>query len=63
MDTAYDPTYVTFNDSDTGSAANWLAGQFSDSGDAFMSSYYSVSNLILGGVFTEAGDADLIPFE
>lgn len=57
VDTAYNTANVTFNDSDTDTAADWVGGKFSAGGADFTSSNYSGSNLILSGVFTETGDA------
>ena len=57
VSTAYNPANVTFNDSDTAAAADWVGGQFTAGGADFTSSNFGGSNLILGGAFTETGAA------
>ncbi len=52
--TAYNPDNVTFNDSDTGTAADWTDGQFTTGASGYTSNNYSGSNLVTG-VFTQTG--------
>ena len=57
VSTAYNTETVTFNDSDKGTADDWVGGTISAGGADFTSSNYSGSDLIVSGTFTETGDA------